>query len=210
MCSQRQAWRFLGLSRASARYRARPKADEADLVERLKEFASKRRRRGYRLAHRKLRREGILVNHKRVYRLWRRERLSVPARRTRKRIRNVTPRRAIEADRPNGVWCLDFVEDGTLSAGQVHDSDEATIGAVLDGVRVPRPGGKGRPRKRPDRVLGDKGYSYKKCRRLLRQRGIACMIPERKDQREQRKRKGRAGGCPCHFDKQQSQASERR
>ncbi len=38
---------------------------------------------------------------------------------------------------------------------------QATIGAVLDGVRVPRPGGKGRPRKRPERVLGDKGYSYK-------------------------------------------------
>jgi transposase len=90
-----------------------------------------------------------------------------------------------------------------LSAGQVHDSDEATIGAVLDGVRVPRPGGKGRPRKRPERVLGDKGYNYKKCRRLLRQRGIASMIPERKDQREQRKNKGKAGGRPCHFDKAQ-------
>jgi hypothetical protein len=51
-----------------------------------------------------------------------------------------------------------------LSAGQVHDSDEATIAAVLDGVRVPRPGGKGRPRKRPARVLGDKGYSYKNTR----------------------------------------------
>ncbi len=129
MCSQRQACRFLGLSRSSARYRARPKADEADLVERLKEFASKRRRRGYRLAHRKLRREGILVNHKRVYRLWRRERLSVPARRTRKRIRNVTPRRAIEADGPNGVWCLDFVEDGTLSGANLRIlcvSDEFT------------------------------------------------------------------------------------
>ncbi len=90
-----------------------------------------------------------------------------------------------------------------LSAGQIHDSDEATIGAVLDGVRVPRPGGKGRSRKRPARVLGDKGYSYKKCRRLLRQRGIACMIPERKDQREQRKKKGKVGGRPCHFDKAQ-------
>jgi transposase len=90
-----------------------------------------------------------------------------------------------------------------LSAGQVHDSDEATIGAVLDGVRVPRPGGTGRPRKRPGRVLGDKGYSYKKCRLLLRQRGIACLIPERKDQREQRAKKGKAGGRPCYFDKQQ-------
>jgi transposase len=29
------------------------------------------------------------------------------------------------------------------------------------------------------------------------------MIPERKDQRAQRKRKGRAGGRPCHCDKEQ-------
>ena len=90
-----------------------------------------------------------------------------------------------------------------LSGGQVHDSDESVIASVLEGVRVPRLGGKGRPRKRPGRVLGDKGYSYKKCRRLLRQRGIACMIPERRDQREQRKKKGRAGGRPCRFDKEQ-------
>ena len=81
-----------------------------------------------------------------------------------------------------------------LSAGQVHDSDESVIALVLEGVRVPRLGGKGRPRKRPRCVLGDKGYSYRKCRVLLRQHGIACMIPERKDQREQRTKKGRAGG----------------
>ena len=36
------------------------------------------------------------------------------------------------------------------------------------------------------------------------------MIPERKDQREQRKKKGKAGGRPCHFDKEQSQAPQRR
>jgi transposase len=29
------------------------------------------------------------------------------------------------------------------------------------------------------------------------------MIPERKDQRAQRKKKGTAGGRPCHFDKAQ-------
>ena len=29
------------------------------------------------------------------------------------------------------------------------------------------------------------------------------MIPERRDQRERRKRKGRAGGRPCRFDKEQ-------
>ena len=114
MCSQRQACRFLDLSRSSARYRQRPGADETALVERLREFARKRRRRGYRLAHREMRRDGMLINHKRVYRLWRREGLSVPPRRNRKRIRNVSPPRAVTADAPNRVWCLDFAEDRTL------------------------------------------------------------------------------------------------
>jgi transposase len=39
---------------------------------------------------------------------------------------------------------------------------------------------------RPDRVIADKGYSYARCRRLLRQRQIPHMIPERQDQRAQR------------------------
>jgi hypothetical protein len=51
------------MSRSTARYRQRPGANETDLVERLKEFAATRRRRGYRLAHKELRRAGVLVNH---------------------------------------------------------------------------------------------------------------------------------------------------
>jgi transposase len=89
-----------------------------------------------------------------------------------------------------------------LSAGQVHDSDTGVIAAVLDSVRVARPGGRGRPRKRPGRVIADKGYSYGKCRRLFRDRGVACTVPERRDQRERRSGKGRAGGRPCRFDRE--------
>lgn len=128
MCSERQACRFVGLSRSTARYRQRPKRDEIDLVEHghseavpaLKEFARKRRRLGYRMAHKALRRQGLAVNHKRVYRLWRREGLSVPARRSRKRVRNVSPPRAVTADVPNAVWCLDFAEDKTLSGTKLR------------------------------------------------------------------------------------------
>jgi transposase InsO family protein len=39
--------------------------------------------------------------------------LSVPPRRKHKRIRNVAPPREVTADRPNAVWCLDFVQDNT-------------------------------------------------------------------------------------------------
>ena len=110
---------MLGLSRSSARYVARTRTDEARLVERLKQLARKRRRRGYRLAHRKLRREGIVVNHKRVYRLWKREGLCVPPRRSRTRIRGHATRPET-AERPNHVWCLDFLEENTLNGGKLR------------------------------------------------------------------------------------------
>jgi putative transposase len=105
------------------------RADETLLVERLQQFARKRRRCGYRLAHRELRCSGVIVNHKRVHRLWRREKLSVPPRRSRKRIRGVAPPRPVTAQSPNQVWCLDFLEDRTLSGQKLRIlcvSDEFT------------------------------------------------------------------------------------
>jgi transposase len=84
-----------------------------------------------------------------------------------------------------------------LTVGQRHESTQ--LEAVLDAIRVPRR--RGRPRKRPDEVALDKGYSYPKCRRLLRRRGIRHVIPERKDQREQRQQKGSRGGRPPRFDR---------
>ena len=46
--------------------------------------------------------------------------------------------------------------------------------------------GPGRPRTRPSRVLADKGYSYPRCRRVLRRRGIRATIPTRSNQRRRR------------------------
>lgn len=65
-----------------------------------------------------------------------------------------------------------------LTPGQRHE--RAQLGPVCDAIRVPRPGGRGRPRKRPDHIIADKGYSYPTCRRLLRRKGIAHIVPERR------------------------------
>jgi transposase len=80
--------------------------------------------------------------------------------------------------------------------------DYQIVQETLDAVRVPR-SGSGRPRKRSIRVLADKGYSYAEGRRALRGRGIATMIPERRDQRARRQKRGHKGGRPCRFDKAQ-------
>ncbi len=46
--------------------------------------------------------------------------------------------------------------------------------------------GRGRPRLRPDRVAGDKGYSSRTVRRYLRRRGIGAVIPRRSNEPQQR------------------------
>jgi transposase len=79
----------------------------------------------------------------------------------------------------------------TLTAGQRHESTQ--LAPLLDAISVPRPGGQGRPRKRPDHLLADRGYSYTTCRQLLRRRGIGHTIPTRIDQRGRR-------GRPPTFD----------
>jgi transposase len=43
--------------------------------------------------------------------------------------------------------------------------------------------GRGRPRIRPDRVVGDKAYSSKKNRQYLRKRGIGVVIARKKHER---------------------------
>ena len=66
-------------------------------------------------------------------------------------------------------------------------NDHKAVEEVLDSVRVLRRG-KGRPRKRPDMLLAEKGYTYPVCRCALRQRGIRAVIPEREDEKANRKK----------------------
>jgi putative transposase len=66
------------------RYETR-RSDDHDLRERMKALAHERRRFGYRRLHVLLRREGHLVNHKRLFRLYREEKLTVRKRGGRKR-----------------------------------------------------------------------------------------------------------------------------
>ncbi|WP_107500058.1 IS5 family transposase, partial [Streptomyces sp. SM9] len=85
-----------------------------------------------------------------------------------------------------------------LTPGQWGDAPQMI--EVLDRIRVPRPLG-GRPRTRPDHVSGDKAYSSRRNRSYLRRRDIRHTIPEPKDQRANRRRRGSAGGRPTGFDR---------
>ncbi len=69
---------------------------------------------------------------------------------------------------------------------------------MLDKIRVPGP--VGRPRTRPDAVAADTTYSSRGNRSYLRRRGIKAVIPEKRDDAANRKRKGSKGGRPVSHD----------
>jgi transposase len=89
----------------------------------------------------------------------------------------------------------------TITGGNTNDCTHFTT--VMESIWVPRTG-PGRPRVRPDHVLGDKGDSSRAIRTWLRRRGIAHTIPERADQLRNRLRRGSRGGRPPTFDKQRN------
>jgi len=62
-----------------------------------------------------------------------------------------------------------------LTAGQRHEAPQAP--ALLERGAVAR--ARGRPRVRPARVVGDKGYTGAPVRAYLRRRGIGAVIPRR-------------------------------
>ena len=67
-----------------------------------------------------------------------------------------------------------------LSGGERHES--LFVEALL-AVGSVRREGRGRPRVRPACLVGDRGYSYPRVRRVLARRGIRAVIPRRSDQR---------------------------
>ena len=70
-----------------------------------------------------------------------------------------------------------------ITAGQRHE--QAMFEPLMERGAVKRKE-RGRPRLRPDRVAGDKGYSGRRIRRYLRRRGIGVVIARQKRERRVR------------------------
>jgi transposase len=83
-----------------------------------------------------------------------------------------------------------------LTAGQAADSPQFI--PVLRKIRIC--GGVGRPRTRPGAVAGDKAHSSRGNGAYLRKHHIKAVIPEKKDQAANRKKKGAGGGRPIRHD----------
>jgi transposase len=66
-----------------------------------------------------------------------------------------------------------------VTPGQAHESK--SFEDLVGGVRLR--GRRGRPRCRPVKLAGDKGYSYPRIRRWPARHGIKAVIPRRKGRR---------------------------
>jgi transposase InsO family protein len=111
--SERRSLQVIGMSASALRYQPRPDRNGA-LRERIIALAQRHRRYGAGMIYLKLRQAGELVNHKRVERLYAREKLQV-RRRRRKKIPVSERQPLIRPGSPNEVWSADFVFDRIAS-----------------------------------------------------------------------------------------------
>jgi len=167
--SERRACKAIGCCRMTVRYEtSRP--DDREVRDRMKAIAQERRRFGYRRLLVMLKREGLVVNHKKLFRLYREEKLAVRRRGGRKRAIGTRAPMLVPL-RPDQRWSLDFVSD-QLTDGRrfrilavVDDCTRECLALVVDtslsGMRVASEldrlvAGRGRPRM----IVSDNGSEY--------------------------------------------------
>lgn len=115
--SERRACLLLDLSRSVMRYQSgRP--DDSELRGRLKSLAEQYPRYGYPTLHDMLKTEGLVMNHKRTYRLYREEGLQVRTKRRKKLTRPRVP--MLVPSKANERWSMDFVSDQLASGRRIR------------------------------------------------------------------------------------------
>jgi Transposase and inactivated derivatives len=144
--SERRACTVIRLCRATSRYMS-IKSKQAALRLRIREIAASRVRYGYQRIHAMLRREGWLVNRKRIYRLYREEGLNLRLlKRNRRRLNAQREVCRATAKKLNECWCMDFVADALFDGRRIRaltlldtfsrESLAITVGKSLKGEEV--------------------------------------------------------------------------
>lgn len=167
--SERRACQLVGANRASIRYVSH-KPEEGLLREKITSIAHEKRRYGYRRIHVLLRREGININHKKLFRIYKQLGLKVLKRGGRKRALG-TRVVAMALTRANQEWSLDFVHDVLANGRRIRmltvvddftrESVKIAVDTSLNGRRVCEELEQViEARGKPDRILSDNGTEF--------------------------------------------------
>lgn len=167
--SQRRACRLLAFDRSVGRYKHKRKNDK-EIKDKIISIAHERRRFGYRRICILLKREGLKINHKKVYRLYKESGLKVRKRGGRKRAlgSRIAP---IELCKPNQRWSLDFVSDALANGRRLRiltivddftrESLKMVVDTSINGVRVAREVSELiEVRGKPECILSDNGTEF--------------------------------------------------
>lgn len=112
--SEPRAFAVIEFPRATCRYLS-TRRDDTLLRMRIREIARARVRYGYKRIHTLLRREGMIVNHKTVYRVYCEDGLNLRRRRPRRRVAAAHRSEQPEATRIDDCWSMDFVADALFN-----------------------------------------------------------------------------------------------
>jgi len=169
MLSQRRACRLVGIHRSVARHRS-CRGNDTALRDRMKALATEFPRYGYQILHGMLKAEGLVVNEKRTYRIYREEKLQVRRKRRKRLQRRDRVPMPIPVG-PNQRWSMDFVSD-QLATGRrfrvlnvVDDYSRECVGQIVDfsisGERVSRLLDRlAFERARPEAIITDNGPEF--------------------------------------------------
>jgi len=112
--TEQHACDLAGISRSCYRYRPRPPTDN-ELRQRLKELAEQKKRYGARRLHVLVKKEGLVINHKRTERIYREEHLAL-RRKSRKKLPSGVRVPLPQPTLPNEQWSIDFIHDMTATS----------------------------------------------------------------------------------------------
>lgn len=143
----KRSCKIVDLNRSSYYYKAAKKDNEEAVVTRMKELISTHKSWGYTIIHGVLRREGLVKNPKRTWRIYKENNLSLKLRKHHKRA-SMMRLELPEPTRPNERWAMDFVSDGLWNGRKfkvltildifTKESVAIEVDASINGERVTR------------------------------------------------------------------------
>jgi putative transposase len=116
--SQRKACKLVKLSRSSYSYKAIEKDDNQYIVL-LNELVEKHVSIGFWQSYHRIRRSGVVVNHKKLYRIYTQMKLNI-RRRSKKRLPARVKQRLFQPEKINQVWSIDFMSDSLWDGRKIR------------------------------------------------------------------------------------------